>query len=191
VLRRPAEPDVLYHGGGQSGVAAELVLVPSLDIACVVLSNRRNHDFLVAVRDRMLRTVAAHWHGVQEPAESKLQPLAPLADYAGEWRGELIAQGRHLAVSLIIDRNRQGSLAIEHGPAAPIKDLGVMDGLISGDTTGEIGSPDTRREHLTALSLGLKLRGKVIDGEIIAWRMTDKHMTILPHWVQLHLQPSR
>jgi CubicO group peptidase (beta-lactamase class C family) len=191
VLRRPSEPDVLYHGGGQPGVKTEFVLVPSLDIACVVLSNRRSPTFLAGVRDRMLQTVAPRWHGIPEPATSPLQPLAPLADYVGEWRGELIAQGRPVAVSLTIERDRRGSLAIDHGPAAPITEFGLIDGSLSGETKGEIGSPDTRRKHLTALSLSLKLRNNVIDGEIIAFALTDKHMTILPHWVELHLQPAR
>lgn len=90
-----------------------------------------------------------------------------------------------MPVELRIAPDRSGTLAIGAGPAAPIKDLGLTDGLLSGDSRGDIGSPDTRRHHLEQISLNLKLRGARIDGEIFAWKITDREMTILPHWTTL------
>jgi CubicO group peptidase (beta-lactamase class C family) len=189
VLRRPGKPEVLYHGGGQSGVAAEFVLVPSHDVACVVLSNRSSdRAFIEALRNRMLQTVVPSWDGIPMPADPELKPFTPLADYVGDWRGALLAQGQRVPVTLIIDGDRQGSLAVGTGPATPITDLGLLDGLISGDSKGDIGSPDTRREHLEKLNLSLKLRGTMIDGEIIAWDKSTRRMVILPYWVELHRQ---
>jgi CubicO group peptidase (beta-lactamase class C family) len=183
VLRRPGEPEVLYHGGGQLGVAAQLVLVPSRDAACVVLSNRRNdRPFIEAVCDRLLQTVMPEWRGVRVPPEPGVQPVAPLADYAGTWHGQMIAQRRPVAVALTIDGDRQGTLAIADGPAAPITDLGLSDGVLVGDTRGDLGSPDSRRNHVATLSVRLKLRGAVLDGEIIG----AEDDATLPNWVELH-----
>jgi CubicO group peptidase (beta-lactamase class C family) len=186
VLRRPGEPDVLYHGGGQSGVASEFVLVPAHDAACIVLSNRStDRAFLEAVRDRLLRSIVPAWHGIPDPPQPALAPLAPLADYAGDWRGTLLAQGRRVAIRLTIEAPSRGSLAVGDAPAVPITDLGLLDGLISGDTRGDLGSPDTRRYPLDQLNLTLKLRGATIDGEIVAWEKTRRNMAIFPYWVEL------
>lgn len=189
VLRRPGEPEVLYHGGGQSGVETEFVLLPGEDVACIVLSNRRSsEDFVQKLRDRMIRTLVPDWHGIPSQPNPPLLPLRPLASYVGEWRGTLLAQGKHTPVALTITPDGQGGLSLHDRTPQPITDLGLLDGLISGHSQGQIGSPDTLRENLEKLELNLKLRGQRIDGEIVAWRKTSENMTILPFWVQLERQ---
>jgi CubicO group peptidase (beta-lactamase class C family) len=187
VLRRPGEPEVLYHGGGQSGVDAEFVLVPAHDAACIVLSNRRgDRPFIAAVRDRLLASVVPGWHGIPDPPQPRRVPLAPAADYVGDWHGDLLGQGRRARVRLTIETASQGSLTIGDAPAAPIADLGLVDGLISGGSKGDLDTPDTRRYHLEQLDLTLKLRGATIDGEITAYELTSRNMAIFPYWVELH-----
>jgi len=89
----------------------------------------------------------------------------------------------------VIDRQGKGTFAIDGQPTAPITDLGIVDGWISGDTTGRAGAPDAERAKVTKLSLSLKLRGDRIDGEIDAWDKTPASMTVLPFWVKLTRQP--
>lgn len=186
VLERPGQPVVLYHGGGQSGVSTEFVLVPAADAACIVLSNRRgSRAFLESIRDRMLRTVVPGWAGIPPTPTGSLVALAPVADYLGTWRGTLLAQGREVPVVLAIRGVDDATLAVDGHAPEPITDLGLIDGLLNGDSTGDIGSADTRREGVRKLSLNLKHRGDRIDGEIIAWRKESWNMTILPHWVEL------
>lgn len=189
-LRQPGRPETLYHGGGQSGVKAEFVLVPSAGVACIVLSNRRGpKNFIESVRDRMLRTVVANWDGVPMPANPKLQPLQPVEAYAGVWRGTMIAQGKRLPVTLTVTDKSTGNLSVGEGKPQPIADFGLLDGLLSGETHGDVGSPDTIREKLDQLSLGLKFRGDRIDGEIVAYKLTSEHMAIYPYWVELRRDP--
>lgn len=186
VLRRPGEPEVLYHGGGQSGVETEFVLLPGQDVACIVLSNRRSSEnFVEKLRDRMISTLVPDWHGIPPQPNPALLPLRPLASYVGRWRGTLLAQGKRIPVALTITPEAQGSLSLHGRAPQPITDLGLLDGLISGNSRGQIGSPDTLRENLEKLELNLKLRGQRIDGEIVAWRKGSEHMTILPFWVEL------
>ena len=169
ILHVPGKPVILTHGGGQSGVSAEFVLVPSEQVACIVLSNRHgNQTFINALRDRMMRTVYPAWQA-----------------YIGEWHGTVLAQGRPVSAVLKIAPQGQGTLSLDGRPPQAITGLGLIGGWISGDTQGDIGSPDTRREKLDQLSLNLKLRGRRIDGEIIAWRKTARSMTVLPYWTQL------
>lgn len=191
VLTRPGMPEVLYHGGGQSGVATEFVLVPSFDVACIVLSNRRDsHAFLESVRDRMLRTVLPAWTKIPPTPAGSLAPLAPVSAYLGTWRGTLLAQGREVPVVLAIGSADAATLSVDGHAAEPVTSLGLIDGLLNGDSVGDIGSPDTQREDVRKLALNLKYRGDRINGEIIAWRKESWNMTILPHWVELHRDPG-
>jgi CubicO group peptidase (beta-lactamase class C family) len=191
IRARPGKPTVLYHGGGQSGVAAEFVLVPDADVACVVLSNRRgDRAFFERVRDRLLRTRMPDWDGIAPPSDPPSRPLSPLAAYQGTWRGTLLAQGREVPVVLDIASASRATLSLGDGPARPVAELGLVDGLLSGDSEGDIGSPDARREGVTRIALNLKLRDGRIDGEIIAWRKTSSNMTMLPHWTVLRKAAS-
>ncbi|MCL1633622.1 beta-lactamase family protein [Luteimonas sp. SX5] len=192
VLRQPGRPEVLYHGGGQSGVKTEFVLVPSAGVACIVLSNRRGGPgFIDGVRDRMLRTVVDDWRGIPTPPSPPLQPLRPVEDYAGVWRGTMVAQGKRLPVVLSVTDASTGTLSVGNGDARPIADFGLIDGLVSGESHGHIGSADTIRERLDQLSLNLKLRGDRIDGEIVAWRKTSESMAMFPYWVELQRDEAR
>lgn len=186
VLRQSGLPEVLYHGGGQSGVKAEFVLVPSAGVAAIVLSNRRGpKGFIDGVRDRMLKTVVPDWTALPSTPNSPLQPLKPVKDYSGQWRGTMLAQGKRVPVVLAIADDGTATLAVNGGSARPIADFGLIDGLISGESHGDVGSPDTRREGLDQLSLGLKLRGDRIDGEIVAYRLGSESMAIYPYWTDL------
>jgi CubicO group peptidase (beta-lactamase class C family) len=189
VLRRPGEREVVYHNGGQAGVATDLVLVPSLDVACVVLSNQRDRKFLSALRDRLLQAAIPGWHVALDLPDPALQPVEPLASYLGTWRGTLRAQGADVPVALTIAADRSGTLAVGDSPPVPISQLGLSEGRLSGDIRGDIGSPDARAHRLDQVSLDLRLHGDVLDGDIQAWRVTDREMTILPHRAVLGRQP--
>lgn len=186
ILRRPGEPEVVYHDGGQPGVASNLVLVPSEDAGCVVLSNRQGaRTFTNKLCDRMLKTILPQWHDLPAASTPSLKPLQPLDAYVGQWRGTLISQGRHVPVELTITGAAHGTLSVNGAPAQPITDLGLAQGLLSGDVEGDIGSTDVRRAGIRKLSLGLKLRDGRIDGEIVAWRLTPDNITIYPSWAKL------
>lgn len=186
VYDEPGRAEVLYHGGGQSGVKGEFVLVPSAGVAAIVLSNRRGpQGFIDGVRNRLLKTVMPDWTTLPAPPNSPLLPLQPAQDYRGQWHGTLLAQGRRVPVVLAITEDGKGTLSVNGGRARPIADFGLIDGLVSGESHGDIDSPDTRRERLDQLSLALKLRGDRIDGEIVAWRKTSESMAMFPYWTEL------
>ncbi|KGQ19271.1 Beta-lactamase [Lysobacter dokdonensis DS-58] len=186
----PGRAPVLYHGGGQSGVKAEFVLVPSANVAVIVLSNQRGpSNFINDVRDRLLKTVVPDWSTLPPPPAVQPIPLKGIAAYRGRWMGTLLAQGKHVPVVLAIAEDGTGTLSVGEGPARKIDDLGLVDGVLSGDSHGNVDSPDIRREGLEQLSLGLKLRGDTIDGEIVAWTKSSEHMAMYPFWTVLKRAP--
>ena len=191
VYNAPGQRAILHHRGGQSGVITEFVLLPSAGVAAIVLSNRRGPPgFIADVRDRMLKSVVADWTTVPSPPTPALQTLQPVQGYQGSWHGTLLAQGKPVPVRLMIAADGSGTLAVGDGPANAITDLGLVDGLLSGDSHGDIGSVDSRRDQLDQLALALKLRGERIDGEIVAWRKTSTSMVMWPHWTVLVRDPE-
>jgi CubicO group peptidase (beta-lactamase class C family) len=184
VSHDPSGHTVLSHGGGQTGVSVEFVLLPWADAACIVASNRQSDlDFLQGVRDRLLRTVAPDWTTLPRPPVPRRERLP--ADYAGTWRGTLTAQGQQIRATLTIDAEGNGNFALRREPAQAVSDLGLADGWIAGGTNGDLGTPDTRRAGLTQLDFTLKRRGERIEGEIDAWKRTPDGITILPFWTSL------
>lgn len=107
----------------------------------------------------MSLTVVSDWRTVPSPPTPALHALQHLQDCRGQWRGTLLAQREQMPVVLLIAFDGRGALAVGEGPPKPISDLGLVDGLLSGDTHGDIGGADTRRDRLDQLALSLKRRG--------------------------------
>lgn len=186
--RDPAGRTVLYHGGGQTGVAVEFVLLPWADAACIVASNRHaDQAFLAKLRDRLLHSVVPDWDTLPRTPAPPPQPLP--GDYAGTWRGTLSAQGQQIPATLTIDAHGQGRLALRDRPAQVVTDFGLVDGWIAGGAEGDPGTPDVQRERLHQLDFTLRRRGDRIEGEIDAWKKTPDNMTVLPFWTSLKRVP--
>lgn len=183
MVRSTPDGPILNHGGGQSGVKAEFVLIPGKDLGVVVLSNRHaDQPFVEGIRDRLIRSVLPDWPGLA-PVDTPLLPV-PAAG-VGTWSGTLWAQGRAIPVQLVITGPKSATIALGDGPVQPVTDLGLSDGALSGDAKGDIDAPDARREGLHQVSLNLRLRGDVIDGETIAWFKNGSRMAVLPYWTKL------
>jgi hypothetical protein len=183
----PGQEPVIYHGGGQVGVLAEFVLVPSADAAVVVLSNRKtDRAFLEQVRDRLLKTAVPSWKGLPSAPAPVPKALAPARDYAGTWRGYVLVQRKRMPVVLTIAADAaSGTLSVNSAPAQPLKDLAVSDGLVTSTALIAIDAPDEKRFGVTEMEIDLKLRGERMDGEVEDYKITSSHMTILPHRIVL------
>jgi hypothetical protein len=137
----------------------------------------------------MLQSLVPAWQGIAV-TNTPLRPHAPAESYHGEWRGSLLAQGKQIPITLRIIAVDKGTFAIGKGPAQPIEQLGLTDGALTGETLGDVDAPDAVREQLHQIEFNLKLRGRTIDGEIIAWRKSADHMAVLPYWAKLQRADS-
>jgi CubicO group peptidase (beta-lactamase class C family) len=186
VLRQPGRPEVIHHNGGQPGVSSDIVLVPAQDAGCVALSNTaHDNDFVGKLCDRMLAAILPGWQDLPDPENSPPAPLRPLKAYAGQWHGTMRGDGRSMPVTLVIDGKGQATLAVAGGAPRPVTDLGLVDGQLSGASTGDVDTPDAQLWQTHRLELGLTFRGQRIDGELVVWKRTADNITILPFRVDL------
>jgi hypothetical protein len=140
-----------------------MMLLPSRDIACVVLTNHDDsHDLVDRIRDAALRTLVPGWTW-KSLAPSPAQPVPQT--YRGTWRGKVRDGENELAVVLTI-ADRESSLQVGGQKPEPISQLSLVDGALVGTTRGKLGFPTAIAAQAEGLSLRLQLRGTKLAGEI-------------------------
>ena len=154
---------VVYHTGNQPGVVNVMMLLPSRDIACVVLTNHDdNHDLVDRVRNAALRTLVPEW---------KWTPLAPSPPqpvpqtYRGTWRGDVRDGENRIPVVLTI-AGQEATLQIGKHAAEPIAQFTFVDGALTGTARGKLDFEPTTAAQAEGLSLRLQLRDNKLAGEI-------------------------
>jgi CubicO group peptidase (beta-lactamase class C family) len=154
---------VVYHTGNQAGVVNVMMLLPSRDIACVVLTNHDDsHDLVDRIRDAALRTLVPAWTW-KSLAPSPAQPVPQT--YRGTWRGKLHDGANELAVVLSI-ADRESSLQVGGQKPQLISQLSLVDGALVGTTRGKLEFPTAIAAQAEGLSLRLQLRDTKLAGEI-------------------------
>jgi CubicO group peptidase (beta-lactamase class C family) len=156
---------VVYHNGDQAGVVTVMMLLPSRDISCVVLTNQDHDQELVErVRDAAIRTLVPEWSW----KSLSLPPPEPLPKtYRGEWRGRLHDGDKVVPLILSIGE-KQATLQIQGQRPELISGLGLIEGMMTGKTRGDLRLPATREAKAEELSLYLQRRGSKLEGEIEA-----------------------
>jgi CubicO group peptidase (beta-lactamase class C family) len=174
---------VLYHVGDQAGVVTVMMLLPSRDISCVVLTNHDNdHELVERIRDAAIRTLVAEWSwkSVSPPFPERLPEI-----YHGNWRGRLHDGDRVVPLTLSI-AEKESTLQIQEEKPEPISELGLVEGMMLGKTRGDLGLPATRAVKADGLSLWLQLRASKLEGEIGAEAPIPhaKDPEHLPFWAE-------
>jgi CubicO group peptidase (beta-lactamase class C family) len=175
---------VVYHTGNQAGVVTVTMMLPSRDISCVVLTNRdADYELLGRVRDAAIRTLVPEWSwkSLSRPAPEPLPKT-----YRGQWRGSLHDGDKVVPLTLSIGE-KQATLQIQGQKPEPISDLGLIEGMMTGKTRGDLRLPATRTAKAEELSLRLQLRGSKLEGEIGAEAPIPhaKDPEHIPFWTEL------
>jgi CubicO group peptidase (beta-lactamase class C family) len=156
---------VVYHVGDQAGVVTVIMLLPSRDISCVVLTNQDHDQELVErVRDATIRTLVPEWRW----KSLSLPPPEPLPKiYRGEWRGRLHDGDKVVPLILSIGE-KKATLQIQGQKPEIISGLGLVKGMMTGKAHGDLGLPATKAAKAEELSFHLQRRGSKLEGEIAA-----------------------
>jgi CubicO group peptidase (beta-lactamase class C family) len=85
---------VIFKGGGQPGVTTGLYMVPSQNLACLVLTNRTDgKELCLRVCNEMLSSYLPEWRQLEETAGPSPSPFVITSSLGGHWQGTLTNDG--------------------------------------------------------------------------------------------------
>ena len=129
----------LFKGGGQPGVAAKIFLLPSADLACIVLTNRT--DAMPLVEDCCGKIIRAYVSGFTIPEEDAgpgSTTFVPSATCIGAWKGKLRNADADQSVQFNLSANGYATLGLSGRSPQEVTKLGGQSGGFEGTTTGLI-----------------------------------------------------
>ena len=181
---------VVYHTGDQAGVVTVMMLLPSRDISCVVLTNQdQDQELVERVRDATIRTLVPEWSWKSLSLPSP-EPLPKT--YRGEWRGRLHDGDKVVPLILSIGE-KKATLQIQDQRPELISGLGLVNGMMTGKAHGDLQVPATRAARAEELSLHLQRRGSKLEGEIGAEAPIPhaKDPEHIPFWTEFSRTDAR
>lgn len=177
---------VLYKDGGQPGVVTMLYIVPSEDLACVVLTNRSDDGKLVvSVANQTTDIMLPGWTTPDTSMTVPESPFIASADWVGKWTGNLHNGEVHTQVALEIGRNSHPRLSLDGRAAAELQGIGLEGQALVGTTSGTIDAPDAIRNGANALSVKLFREGNLLRGRILAEASSPGKLAVIPFTMTL------
>jgi CubicO group peptidase (beta-lactamase class C family) len=174
---------IIFKIGGQPGVATALYMVPSEDLACLVLTNRSNgREVCSSVCDEILSSYLPEWHRPEETSGPAPSPFVITAGSGGRWQGTLTNGGAKMQVRLNLESTDSATLQLDEKPAEKITELHLEGAGFTGASNGLIESSDAIRAGAKTLSLKLIPREGRLLGRILA---TDSKTVMLPYVLSL------
>jgi CubicO group peptidase (beta-lactamase class C family) len=160
---------VIFKNGGQQGVATILYMIPSENLACLVLTNRSDaRELAHSVCDQILASYLPEWKPPEENAELSPTPFVVTREFGGRWAGTLTDGGANMRVRLEIESSDSAALALGEKPAEKITEMQSEGMAFTGTSVGLIESADAIRNQAKTLKIKLiPYEGKLV-GRIIA-----------------------
>ena len=178
---------VIFKGGGQPGVATALRMIPSEELACLVLTNRSDGDELCqSVCNEILSSYLPEWRQPEDNSGPSPSPFVVTPELRGHWQGTLTNDGVQMQVRLDIETSDSVTLQLGQKPAEKITEMHLEGTGFTGTSTGVIESPDAIRAGAKTLSLKLIPYEGVLVGRILA---TDSKTAMLPYVLSLNRAP--
>jgi CubicO group peptidase (beta-lactamase class C family) len=174
---------VIFKGGGQPGVATALYMVPSENLACLVLTNRSNgRELCSSVCNEILSSYLPEWRQPDETSGPSPSPFVITSGFGGHWRGTLTNDGAKMQVRLNLESSDSATLQLGEKSAEKITEMHLEGIGFTGASTGLIESPDAIRTGAKTLSLKLMPHEGMLVGRILA---TDSKTVMLPYVLSL------
>ena len=178
----------IFKSGGQQGVATALYMVPSENLACLVLTNRSDgRELCLSVCNEILSSYLPEWRQPEEtsgPAPSKFVVTPSLG---GRWQGTLTNGGAKMRVGLNIESSDSATLELDDRPAEKITEMHSEGVAFTGVSEGLIDCPDARRTGAKTLKIKVVPYQGMLVGRILA---TDSNTVTLPYVLSLNRAPA-
>ena len=163
----------VFKGGGQPGVATKLYMVPSEDLACLVLTNRSDGvDLANGICDQILSSYLPEWTPPKEDAGPQSKPFAATNEFIGRWRGKLRNGGADEPIHLQVDSSASATLALGKAPATQVVEMQSQDPGVAGMSTGLIESDHAAAFGVRKLALKLIPKDGKLEGRVSARGVT-------------------
>ena len=158
-----------FKGGGQPGVATKLYMVPSEDLACLVLTNRTDGTELAnGICDQILRSYLPEWTPPEEDAGPPSEPFAATSEFIGRWTGKLRNDGAEEQVHFQVDSSTSATLALGKAPAGKILQMQSQGPGVEGMSSGLIESVDVTAFGVRKLVIKLIPQDGKLVGRVVA-----------------------
>ncbi|HEY3990199.1 MAG TPA: serine hydrolase domain-containing protein [Acidobacteriaceae bacterium] len=162
---------VIFKTGGQPGVATLLYMIPSENLACLVLTNRSNgQDLTHSLCDQILATYLPESTPPPENAGPSPSPFIATRDFAGRWDGMLTNDGANIRARLEIVSTDSATLALGDKPPEKITGMQSEGIAFTGTSAGAIESVDAIRNQAQTLKIKLIPHEGKLVGRILAER---------------------
>ncbi|MGD0733441.1 MAG: serine hydrolase domain-containing protein [Terracidiphilus sp.] len=184
---RPDGYHTVSHTGGMPGVATILMLVPSEDIAVVVLTNELNRTLIFDVSNAILKVLLPKWQTTPIKPETPA-PFTPGAELFGTWKGILHTYQKDLPVTLRFLPSGDVHFQLADELETLLNNVQLKDGWLSGQAWGDVATDDAERHRANTLLFSFKLRGSHLNGAVSATE-ADNNPVALSQWLDVEKQP--
>jgi CubicO group peptidase (beta-lactamase class C family) len=160
---------VIFKNGGQAGVATILYMVPSEELACLVLTNRSDgRELAYRVCNHVLASYLPEWHQPEEASGPSPSPFVATSSFGGRWQGTLTHGGTETQIRLNIESSDSAFLALGNKAAEKITGMQSEGAAFTGTSAGLIESPDAIRTGARTLKIKLIPHGTKLVGRVLA-----------------------
>ena len=200
VERRDDGYDEISHGGNLPGVHSIFRLVPSEHIVVSLLSNQAG-DFGISdgLVDEVLDVLLPRRKSKERAGDGAVpgaeHAFTPTEELLGTWAGVVRTYQGEILFALHVLPGGDVHAKLGNQLGALVSDVKLEEGWLTGKLAGYLATDDIRRRHTNALSLTLRLRGKILNGGIAAESATGSESNanpydpvgsqLLTHWVEL------
>ena len=180
------------HGGGMPGVSTNLLLLPELDIALVLLCNasyRGLRQIGQTVLEALIPDLKQELSAQQNPQpKPDPEPLETPESLLGRWEGEIITHEGNVPVELVIEKGKKITFRLtgkEHKEDKPVGAFGrviLREDLFNARFFVKIPTEDASRfPHQTDLTL--EPHGNSMSGAASAYAINTRFG--LPYYISL------
>lgn len=198
------EHTLVGHGGGMDGVNTVLSIIPTAQIAIVVLVNTSGRASLAnEVADDILRLLLPAYaekraaeiaQRQQEQAAQQVADFQPDRHLVGQWQGQVHTYEGDIPFTLSFKESGDVHAQLGTQLKTLVNDAQFKEGYFTGKMMGDIDTRDANR-YPHHLHLELTLRGNdVLNGALMAVTRNAKtpgnrQGVALNHWAELKKEP--
>jgi CubicO group peptidase (beta-lactamase class C family) len=178
----------IHHGGEGPGVDNFSRLIPSENIAVVILCNSEWGDRLGETQEAICTALIPEFAEINrdEPGGSGGQEMILPEDLLGTWEGKIVAHDRDIEVVLEMSQAEGARISLAGQPEAALDLAVVTSNFLLGNFPGSIPTPDGER-YPSGVRLALVRSGDRLSGQATAvgWMEERQAAYELSSWIEL------